>query len=95
MTDSELITAKLIVLDVMTATETGDKEDIRKALGSVKRIINNDGSYNINIIRYLRANNMRLVWNTVERSDSTEKRLGLVYHNKAYEISTHERSEKS
>ena len=95
MTDNELITAKLIVLDVMTASETGDKEDIRKALESVKRIINKDGSYNVDIIKYLRANDMRLVWNTVEHSDSTEKRLGLVYHDKAYEINVHERSEIS
>lgn len=94
MTEKELAIAKLIVLDIITANETHDKEDIRKALESVKRIINKDGSYNINIITYLRANNMKLVWNTVEHSDSTEKRLGLVYQNKAYEINTYERSEE-
>jgi len=86
MSNENLVIAKLIEVDVKRAIETPNDKNLKNALESVKRIFNTDGSYNHEVIRYLRSKDMKLVWAKSETETSSDQRLGLCYNGSAFEI---------
>ena len=91
MKDEDLTIAKIIVLDIKKADITSSKEDIKRALESAKRIFNDKNEINISIVKYLKGHGITLVWNTINTETSSERRLGLKYNNKGYELPTIEK----
>jgi len=86
MSNENLVIAKLIEVDVKRAIETPNDKNLKNALESVKRIFNTDGSYNHEVIRYLRSKDMKLVWAKSETETSSDQRLGLCYKGSAFGI---------
>lgn len=86
MTTDNEINAKLIESDVIRAYDRPNDDNLRKVLESVKRICNDDGLFNIEIISYLRTKGMGLVWATSETDTHSESRVGLHYKDAVFEI---------
>lgn len=77
----------MIEHDVKDAVASHDKNDIKAALESVKRIKQSNGELNLAIMNILKTDyNMKFVWGTVDEATHKEKRLALVYNGMAFQI---------
>ena len=86
MERENLVIGKLIEIDIKRAVESPNDKNLKIALESVKRIFNSDGSFNHEIIKYLKSKDMKLVWAKSETDTSSDQRLGLCYEGSAFEI---------
>lgn len=78
--------AVMIAHDVMTAVESSNKENVKAALESVKKIKSGNGEINIDIVKELSKFNITLIWGKSKDAVSETKRLGVKYKGIVFEV---------
>ena len=85
--DRNATTAQFIYEDIKNAYDTKDTNDIKKALSSVKMVLDSNNDPIPEILKELAKYKIRAVWNKVDTNNSYEVKMGLRYKDMAFEVS--------